>query len=388
MAKAELDFTEVRAQFDGIVDRQREQVGSLIKEGDILTTLSDNSVMWVYFNVPEKRYLEYMAEVGQNKESPEIELELANHSKFPHTGRIGAIEAKFNNETGNIQFRGGFSEPGGGSAAAAPPAAARSDRYRGDQPSFEKTPSSSLSGRNSRIWPSGTFMSSTKTTWCISAKSTPRTNWMTSMSSRRNLMCTTRSFSRESCRFATARRWNTSLFLRNRFSQTKKTRQNSNRFPVRKPSRKSYKTMYAKFLQRPALAIVISVLILFLGGLAINTLPISQFPSVAPPAVLVSVSYPGASAEVLVDSVLIILEQAINGVPDMRYMASAATSAGEGAIQIIFEPGTDPNVAVLNVNNRIQVVKNKAPSHRRARGNHRHSEYDEHADVCERLQYG
>ncbi|WP_435009594.1 efflux RND transporter permease subunit [Tundrisphaera lichenicola] len=119
--------------------------------------------------------------------------------------------------------------------------------------------------------------------------------------------------------------------------------------------------MFAKFLHRPALAIVISVLILFLGGLAINTLPISQFPSVAPPSVVVSVSYPGASANVLVDSVLIILEQAINGVQDMRYMASAATSAGEGAIQIIFEPGTDPNVAVLNVNNRIQIVKNRLP---------------------------
>ena len=119
--------------------------------------------------------------------------------------------------------------------------------------------------------------------------------------------------------------------------------------------------MFAKFLHRPALAIVISVLILFLGGLAINTLPISQFPSVAPPSVVVSVSYPGASAEVLVDSVLIILEQAINGVQDMRYMASAATSAGEATIQIIFEPGTDPNVAVVNVNNRINIVKNRLP---------------------------
>ena len=119
--------------------------------------------------------------------------------------------------------------------------------------------------------------------------------------------------------------------------------------------------MFAKFLQRPALAIVISVLILFLGALAINTLPISQFPSVAPPSVVVSVSYPGASAEVLVDSVLIILEQAINGVQDMRYMASAATSAGEATIQIIFEPGTDPNVAVVNVNNRIAIVKNRLP---------------------------
>src|SRR5215469_14297219 len=119
--------------------------------------------------------------------------------------------------------------------------------------------------------------------------------------------------------------------------------------------------MFAKFLQRPALAIVISIIILFLGGLSITTLPISQFPNVAPPAVMVTVAYPGASANVLVDSVLIILEQAINGVPDMRYMVSAATSAGEATIMIIFEPGTDPNVAVLNVQNRIQTVKQRLP---------------------------
>ena len=119
--------------------------------------------------------------------------------------------------------------------------------------------------------------------------------------------------------------------------------------------------MFARILHRPALAIVISLLILFMGSLAIVSLPISQFPTVAPPSVIVSVSFPGASANVLVDSVLVILEQAINGVQDMRYMTSAATSAGEATIQIIFEPGTDPNVAVLNVNNRIQMVKNRLP---------------------------
>src|SRR3954449_1506779 len=119
--------------------------------------------------------------------------------------------------------------------------------------------------------------------------------------------------------------------------------------------------MFSKILYRPALAIVISVIILFLGGLAIKTLPISQFPSVAPPSVVVTVAYPGASANVLVDSVLIILEQAINGVQNMRYMTSAATSAGEATIQIIFEPGTDPNVAVMNVNNRIQMIRNQLP---------------------------
>tara|TARA_R110002073_G_scaffold115759_5_gene253872 strand:+ start:7511 stop:10681 length:3171 start_codon:yes stop_codon:yes gene_type:complete len=119
--------------------------------------------------------------------------------------------------------------------------------------------------------------------------------------------------------------------------------------------------MFARILHRPALAIVISLLILFMGGLSIVSLPISQFPSVAPPSVVVSVSFPGSSAKILVDSTLVILEQAINGVQDMRYMISDATSAGEATIQIVFEPGTDPNVAVMNVNNRIQAVKNNLP---------------------------
>ena len=119
LAKAELDFAKVKAPFDGIINRLKEQQGSLVKEGDILTTLSDNSVMWVYFNVTEKRYLEYMAETGQNKESPDIELMLANHNKFPHLGKIdpahniGAIAAQFNNETGNIAFRADFPNPDG-----------------------------------------------------------------------------------------------------------------------------------------------------------------------------------------------------------------------------------------------------------------------------------
>jgi multidrug efflux pump subunit AcrB len=119
--------------------------------------------------------------------------------------------------------------------------------------------------------------------------------------------------------------------------------------------------MFTQFLHRPALAIVISLLILFMGALSIVGLPISQFPNVAPPSVMVAVSFPGASAKILVESTLVILERAINGVADMRYMTSAATSAGEATIMITFEPGTDPNVAVLNVNNRIQMVRNQLP---------------------------
>lgn len=111
LAEAELNFATVRAPFDGIIDRLLQQQGSLVKKEDLLTTLSDNSVMWVYFNVPEARYLEYMAGQSGDRANERIELKLADGSIFPETGTIGAIEAKFNNETGNIPFRADFPNP-------------------------------------------------------------------------------------------------------------------------------------------------------------------------------------------------------------------------------------------------------------------------------------
>lgn len=113
LAQAELNFTNIVAPFDGIVDRLHHQLGSLIAEGDVLTTLSDNSVMWVYFNVPEAAYLDYMENEGKNGQQDVIELVLANGKKFTHPGKIGAIEAKFNNQTGNIPFRADFQNPDG-----------------------------------------------------------------------------------------------------------------------------------------------------------------------------------------------------------------------------------------------------------------------------------
>src|SRR5271167_2070636 len=119
--------------------------------------------------------------------------------------------------------------------------------------------------------------------------------------------------------------------------------------------------MFARILHRPALAIVISIILLFLGLLGIKTLPVAQFPSVTPPTVEVAIAYPGASANVLVDAVLIPLEQSINGVQNMRYMVSSATSAGEAAILIYFEPGTDPDINVVNVQNRVNIMLSRLP---------------------------
>ena len=110
-AAAELNFADIRAPFDGIVDRLLQREGSLIKEGDILTKLADNRVMWVYFNVPEKYYLHYMASRKQREKEDKIELMLANGDAFPQPGKIGAIEADFNNENGNIKFRADYPNP-------------------------------------------------------------------------------------------------------------------------------------------------------------------------------------------------------------------------------------------------------------------------------------
>ncbi|KEO75569.1 efflux RND transporter permease subunit [Anditalea andensis] len=119
--------------------------------------------------------------------------------------------------------------------------------------------------------------------------------------------------------------------------------------------------MFSKFIQRPVLAITISIAIVFLGILAISSRPISQFPEIAPPRVNIFIAFPGASAEVLVNTTLVPLERAINGVQGMQYIISDATSAGEATIQIVFEPGVDPDAAVVNVKTRVDQVMNNLP---------------------------
>lgn len=119
--------------------------------------------------------------------------------------------------------------------------------------------------------------------------------------------------------------------------------------------------MFHIFIKRPVMAIVLSLIIVFLGFLSIRSLPTSQFPDIAPPRVIVSLAYPGASADVLVQSSLITIERAINGVPGMKYIISDATSAGEATIQVIFGLGTDPNQAMINVKTRLDQVMSRLP---------------------------
>lgn len=110
LSQVHLGFTQITAPFDGIMDRFHVREGSLIDEGELLTTLSDNSEMWVYFNVPESEYLDYMSNNNLNDNTP-VKLKMANHKIFDQTGYIKTIEADFNSENGNIAFRANFPNP-------------------------------------------------------------------------------------------------------------------------------------------------------------------------------------------------------------------------------------------------------------------------------------
>ncbi|HRG59756.1 MAG TPA: efflux RND transporter permease subunit [Bacteroidia bacterium] len=120
--------------------------------------------------------------------------------------------------------------------------------------------------------------------------------------------------------------------------------------------------MFSKFIKRPVLAIAISLGIIFMGIIAITTRPVAQFPEIAPPRVNIFIEFPGSNADVLVKSTVTLLERAINGVQGMQYIISDATSASEATIQVVFEPGVDPTVAVVNVKTRVdQVMANLPP---------------------------
>ncbi|RXG16917.1 membrane fusion protein (multidrug efflux system) [Leeuwenhoekiella aestuarii] len=112
LSQVHLEFTQIRAPFDGIVDRFHVRLGSLVDEGELLTNLSDNNIMWVYYNVPEAEYLDYKAAL-KDSTKPKVQLLMANNKFFGHPGIVETIEADFNNETGNIPFRATFPNPDG-----------------------------------------------------------------------------------------------------------------------------------------------------------------------------------------------------------------------------------------------------------------------------------
>uniref|UniRef100_UPI003567E521 efflux RND transporter permease subunit n=1 Tax=Ancylomarina sp. TaxID=1970196 RepID=UPI003567E521 len=120
--------------------------------------------------------------------------------------------------------------------------------------------------------------------------------------------------------------------------------------------------MFQKFIERPVLSTVISILIVILGVLGLTSLPVQQFPEIAPPTVKISTSYPGANAETVLKSVVVPIEEAVNGVEGMTYMSSSSSNSGAATINVYFELGTDADIAAVKVQNRVATVNSKLPS--------------------------
>ena len=116
------------------------------------------------------------------------------------------------------------------------------------------------------------------------------------------------------------------------------------------------------FINRPIFAWVIALFILVMGGVAITQLPISQYPPVAPPSIVISAGYPGASAQTLEDSVLSVIEREMNGSPGLIYMESVAQANGTGSITVTFETGTNPDLAQVDVQNRLSRAAPRLPA--------------------------
>lgn len=115
------------------------------------------------------------------------------------------------------------------------------------------------------------------------------------------------------------------------------------------------------FTERPIFAWVIALFILVMGAVSITQLPISQYPPVAPPSIVVSAAYPGASAQTLEDSVLSVIEREMNGSPGLIYMESVAQADGTGNLTLSFQPGTNPDLAQVDVQNRLSRATPRLP---------------------------
>ncbi len=120
--------------------------------------------------------------------------------------------------------------------------------------------------------------------------------------------------------------------------------------------------MLRTFVNRPVLATVVSILLVILGSVSLMMLPVSRFPEIAPPSVIVSLSYPGANAETVATSVLLPIEEAINGVENMTYIKSSSSNSGSGSVQVFFKTGTNPEIASVNVQTRISKAISAIPA--------------------------
>ena len=382
-----LGYTNVAAPITGLTSRAPKSEGSLVNANDtLLTTIWQVHPIWVPFAIPESDQLALQKEVAAGRlvlpkdNAFDVTIKLTDGTVFPRQGRINFADSRVNPSTGSVEYRAeipnadGALKPGqfvrvklAGAKrmnAFAVPQIAVLD---GAQGKFVYVVDKDKDGKDiAAVRPSRSANGSTRptrrTATCGSSRAASRAGDRVIVDGVAKLRPGAPIMLGGAPAHPEARR----AALRHR-RRTRTQRPPATRRPRSRKRRRV--AMFSRFfIDRPIFAAVISLFLVLAGLAAMRTLPIAQYPEIAPPVVTVQAIYPGASADVIEKTVAAPLENAINGVPNMIYMSSSSTSNGVVQIQVTFEIGTRIDDAAVNVNNRVKQVEPRLPEEVRRQG--------------------
>ena len=346
-----LEFARIKAPISGRIGRKLVTVGNLVSSsGDkptLLTTIVSVDPIHVYFTADERAFLRYtrLAEKGirpssRNTPNP-VRLQLADEQDFPHQGHMDFVDNQVDRATGTMQGRAIFANPDGEPDARTVCAreAARRGPLRGaDHP---------RPGHRHRSGPAAGLCAGRRQRGHAAPRHAGTRTRRTARDPRRPRRNRPGGDQRHTAHTA-------------RYQRDTRGRQYSGAcgrdFSCSQPMNFSH-----FFIDRPRFAAVVSILITIVGAIAYLGLPVTQYPDVVPPTIIVTASYPGATPEVIADTVAAPLEQEINGVEGMLYLTSSSTSDGRLTLTITFELGTDLDAAQVLVQNRVAIAEPRLP---------------------------
>ena len=402
--KLNKEFTQVVSPIDGQVSRYYLTLGNLVNQDQtLLTTVVSLDPMYVYFDMDERTLLQIRKAISEGKITVPAEgdlsvmLGLQNEDGFPHKATINFVNNQVNSTTGSITIRGVFANPklipateaagdpepkasSPGEASAAGAAKPRQSVPRLFSPGMfvrvrlpigqpHEAPADHRSGHPVRIRDSSTFTSSTRRIKSRPAASRPgpcrktASAWWKGKSSRtigsswaRSSKCAAQMKVKPDLRPMP------SLGRAIRGCAAGGRRAKPAPSASGKPRIEAVSMISRFFIDRPIFATVLSVVITLIGGISLLFLPIAQYPRITPPGVNISISYPGASAQVVADTVGAPIEQQVNGVEGMLYMSSQSGNDGTYSLTVTFDIGTDLNTAVVKVQNRVALAMPQLPT--------------------------
>jgi hypothetical protein len=359
-ARLNLDYTTITAPVSGLSSYAKKQVGSYIDASNsLLTYVAKLDPIWVNFSLSENEVLQYQSQQasGQLKMPPrgsmEVEIVLADGATYGKRGHITFADASFSSETGTYLLRAEFPNtegalrPGNSCASACLARSARA-RSRCRRRPWCKGSVDSLSGPSARTtrlrpewWMSANGRRATGSSAPACAKAIPW--WSTAR------CASPRRAPQASGRASPARVHRTAAWPPGAAPTPASA-------PTAAPEKGDVMKLSHFFIDRPIFASVLSIIIVVGGLVAMVNLPIAQFPDITPPTITVTTTYPGASSDVVAQNVAAPIEQQVNGADNMLYMSSTSSSTGNMTLTVYFEIGTDPSLAQVDVQNRVNLA--------------------------------